>query len=201
MPQTALEVAEGMELSSQAKNALKYDKHPQDRTEAFHEIFNAPIYDGPLDEQFSHMDDQRVAFRISFIISEAFEILKKGLGIDVSLGVSSANGDPYFAFGTGNAGLCQAILNAMQDGHTRNIVEVVDGLADLNVVVNGFALELGADMKAIDQEVLASNFTKLDDEGKPIVADESNPNYPKGKILKSKNYVEPNIRSVLGLDR
>jgi predicted HAD superfamily Cof-like phosphohydrolase len=152
----------------------------------------------------SHMTDQRIAFRASFVLSEAIEILEKGLGLKVQLLVTGGDGidDEIFrATGSDNAELATAIHGAMDQAGAdkRNVVEVVDGLADLNVVVNGWALEIGADMKAVDQEVLASNMTKLDDSGRPIVADGTDERYPAGKILKSCNFVEPNIRAILGL--
>lgn len=203
MTQTALTTARDFDLSNEARNALKYDVHPQERTRVFHEIFGAPVHPDQPDSTFSHMDDQRVAFRVSFILSEAIEILEKGLGLDVTILIDggSSTKEPYVAEGSDNAGLCAAVLGAMQDRgpESRNIIEVVDGLGDLNVVVNGFALELGANMRAVDQEVLASNMTKLAEDGTPIVADGSDPKFPAGKILKGPRFMEPNIASVLGL--
>jgi predicted HAD superfamily Cof-like phosphohydrolase len=205
MNKTALQVLRATNPTLASNPVVDYDVHPQNRTGFFHDIFGAPIHTGKLDDTFSHMDDQRVAFRAAFILSEAFEILEKGLGLKVSVSVQSdlpGTQELHHATGSDNAMLTTAILGAMLDRGPagRNVVEVVDGLSDLNVVVNGWALELGADMRACDQEVLASNLTKLDEEGKPIVADGSDPKYPAGKILKGPNYVEPNIAAVLGLD-
>ncbi len=145
------------------------------------------------------MDDQRVAFRAAFILSEAMELLEKGLGLKVGLVVETGEDDADFADSSDNAALTNAILKGMQYVGKRDVIETVDALGDLNVVVNGFALELGANMLAVDQEVLASNMTKLGEDGQPIVADGSNPKFPAGKILKGPRFMEPNIAAVLGL--
>lgn len=198
-PVTAVEVASGMNLPQYAKDMLNaFPMHPQVRTAAFHTFYGAPLYQGKLDDTFSYMDDQRVAFRMAFILSEAFEILQKGLGVGIRIIVCGESGEEHEAVGSLNGPLTDAILAAMQDGGKRNIIEVVDGLGDLNVVVNGFALELGAYMPNIDREICASNFTKAGKDGNPIVSDGTD-GHPKGKVLKGPNYVEPNIRAVLGL--
>lgn len=197
---TAMQRVMERPLPDYAASALADDVHPQMRTLAFHQLFDAPIHVGGVTKHFLHMDDQRVAFRAAFILSEAMELLEKGLGLEVSLLVNAADGvvAQYQADGSGNADLTACILAAMRDGGKRDVVEVVDALGDLNVVVNGFALELGANMALVDQEILASNFTKLDDAGAPIVSDGTD-GHPKGKIIKGPNFMEPNIAEVLGV--
>lgn len=205
MNKTALEVAQSMHLPGYVQEVIGgYPYHPQTRTAAFHRFYDAPIFNGQVDETFSHMDNQRVAFRMAFILSEAIEIMEKGLGLKVEMIVSGYNEDDgvqaFHAEGSKNGPLTDAILSAMQAGGKRDVVEVVDGLGDLNVVVNGWALELGARMNDVDREICASNFTKADADGKPMVSDGTD-GHPKGKVLKGPNYVEPNIRAVLGLDK
>lgn len=197
--QTALNVAQAMNLSDDAAHQLNYYRHPQDRTEAFHRAFDAPIHVEPTDREFSHMDADRVAFRASFILSEAFEIIEKGLGLELQFGVKGTEGPWFKTIGSSNAALREAIYAAMFHGCKRDLVEVVDGLGDLNVVVNGWAVELGVDMVAVDREIYASNLTKLGEDGKPIVADGSDPTQPKGKILKGPNFIEPNLEKLLGV--
>lgn len=47
-------------------------------------------------------------------------------------------------------------------------------------------------------EVHASNMSKLDDNGKPIINDGIlDPRKPKGKILKSKNFFDPRLEAIL----
>lgn len=202
IPGTALAVAQSMKLPDCYSYALKYNMHPQDRTEAFHRMFDAPIKFGVDDETFSHMDDRRVAFRVAFILSEIFELCEKGLGLSIGFSASVKDGEISRGFGfsesSDNQQLTEVILGAMQAGGKRDIIEVVDALGDLNVVVNGFAVELGVDMSAVDQEVLASNFTKAGENGQTLVSDGTD-GHPAGKILKGPNFVEPNIRAVLGL--
>ena len=50
------------------------------------------------------------------------------------------------------------------------------------------------------QEVQNSNMSKLDESGKPIINGENgvfDSSRPKGKILKSKNFFEPNLKQFL----
>lgn len=199
---TALEVASSMHLHHHVQEQLYYERHPQDRTLVFHELFDAPIrpYFKKPDPAFRHMDDERVAFRTAFILSEAFEILEQGLGLNVRFDVSGDGASFHHTSGSNNAGLAQAILGAMRESTgKRDLIGIVDGLGDLNVVVNGFAVELGIDMKPVDREIFASNLTKLGEDGQPIVADGSDPGQPAGKILKGPNYIEPNIAAAIGL--
>jgi predicted HAD superfamily Cof-like phosphohydrolase len=190
-------------LTNEMREALAYDVHPQERTRLFHEVFGAPIHSEQPAKTMSHMTDQRIAFRVAFILSEALELLEKGLGLQVSLEVTAGREHAvYRAESSDNAELTTAVVEAMFDrGETgRDVVEVVDALGDLNVVVNGFALELGVDMREIDGEILASNLTKLGADGQPIVADGSDPKFPAGKILKGPGFTEPRVAEILGLD-
>lgn len=160
--------------------------HPQDRTREFHEFYDAPIHEGPVTKDFGHMTDERVAFRVGFIIEELKELLSEGFGIGMEI--------VYHCPGSAH----DDILGAIQaTPASRDLVEVVDALGDLNVVVNGFALELGVDMNAVDREICASNFTKMGADGNPIIGDGITG--PVGKVLKGPNYMKPNIAAVLGL--
>lgn len=92
-------------------------------------------------------------------------------------------------------------------------IETADGLADIKVIANGTAVAFGIPQTIVDLEVWASNMTKLDENGKPIVnqcnyieeddehqcdlepelcnlIDESQ---PIGKVLKPATYVKANI--------
>jgi predicted HAD superfamily Cof-like phosphohydrolase len=73
---------------------------------------------------------------------------------------------------------------------TRDVVEMADALGDIIYVVCGFAVELGIDLKAVVNEIHASNFTKLAEDGSVIKRED-------GKVLKGPNYLPPNIRAVL----
>ena len=87
-----------------------------------------------------------------------------------------------------------------------NLIEVADALGDQLYVLLGTILSHG--MQYIIEDVLTeihrSNMSKLDSEGKPIIngADGVIDNTRAlGKVLKSKNYSEPNIKQFLQYDR
>lgn len=89
------------------------------------------------------------------------------------------------------------------DEGVRDIVEVADALSDLDYVLNGLAIEAGIPLDLVFDEVHGSNMSKLDNEGNPIISDGVTPSEydgqikPAGKILKSKNFREPNIKKIL----
>lgn len=65
-----------------------------------------------------------------------------------------------------------------------DLVKAVDGLGDLLVVTLGAGVALGVDLQAVFREVMASNWTKF----RPGAAIR-----PDGKLVKSPDFVEPNI--------
>lgn len=67
-----------------------------------------------------------------------------------------------------------------------NRVDLLDGLCDVEVTLNGVAFLAGFDKDGADQEVLASNDSKLED-GKAVILEG-------GKIGKGRNYKAPNLR-------
>ena len=81
-------------------------------------------------------------------------------------------------------------------------VEILDALTDQLYIVLGSIVSHGMQHvieKAFD-EVQDSNISKLDDEGLPIINGENgvwDESRPKGKILKSKNFFEPNLKQFL----
>lgn len=81
----------------------------------------------------------------------------------------------------------EELVEAFNENDT---VEVVDALADLIYVINGFAIYLGIDLDEVVSVVHRSNMTKLDENGDPIYRDD-------GKILKGNNYEPPKIKELL----
>ena len=75
-------------------------------------------------------------------------------------------------------------LLAYVEPHKR--IDLLDGLCDVEVTLNGVAYLAGFDKNAADQEVLASNESKLED-GKPVIL-------AGGKIGKGRNYKAPDLR-------
>lgn len=83
-----------------------------------------------------------------------------------------------------------------------DIVEIFDAILDRLFLAFGDAVSHGLQDKLIDgfNEVVRSNISKLDNNGKPIINGEDNvwdESQPKGKILKSKNFFEPNLKQFL----
>ena len=83
-----------------------------------------------------------------------------------------------------------------------NIVEIFDAILDRLFLAFGDAVSHGLQDKLIDgfNEVVRSNMSKLDNNGKPLINGEDDvwdESKPKGKILKSKNFFEPNLKQFL----
>ena len=83
-----------------------------------------------------------------------------------------------------------------------DIVEIFDAILDRLFLAFGDAVSHGLQDKLIDgfNEVVRSNISKLDNNGKPIINGENgvfDPTRPLGKVLKSYNYSPPNIKQFL----
>lgn len=83
-----------------------------------------------------------------------------------------------------------------------DLVEVADALADQLYILCGTILEHGMQniIEKCFSEVQRSNMSKLDDSGLPIINGENgvwDETRAKGKVLKSKNYSEPNLKQFL----
>lgn len=88
------------------------------------------------------------------------------------------------------------------DDKTRDIVEAADATGDLRYVLEGFDIEHGIPSEAVFNEIHQSNLSKLDDDGNPVISDGVTPALdgevkPIGKVIKSKNYFDPDIKSIL----
>ena len=83
-----------------------------------------------------------------------------------------------------------------------DLVEVYDALVDQYYILCGTILEHGMQniIEKGFEEVQRSNMSKLDDDGKPIINGQNgvfDKTRPLGKVLKSKNYSEPNLNQFL----
>ena len=74
-----------------------------------------------------------------------------------------------------------------------DLVAIADALADIAYVVYGTALTYGIDLDSALREVHRSNMSKLGNDGKPLIRDDS-------KVLKSERYFPPDMASVLALE-
>lgn len=83
-----------------------------------------------------------------------------------------------------------------------DLVEIADAITDRLFLVLGDAVAhgMGDVLPKLFEEVVASNMSKLDDDGYPIINGQGgvdDPTKPVGKILKSKNFFEPNLKKIL----
>lgn len=83
-------------------------------------------------------------------------------------------------------------------------VLMVDALLDTIYVALGFLFNLGLPPTLINllmEEVHASNMTKVDSNGNPVINNKDAPKYdpslPEGKVLKTDNYTKPDLTSVI----
>lgn len=190
---TAVKKTAGMLLPAIVEHSLRKNADHMQQVMAFHSMYGAPMH--PLtndDPEFSHMDNERVGLRLGLISEEFAELFEKGFGVEeVEITYKVADGSRQQQYND----------HAMRTGKLqfpkRDGAEVADALGDLIYVIYGFALEMGYDMRAVVEEIHASNMTKLDADGMPIIADGSDPKFPKGKVLKGPDYMEPNIPAAL----
>lgn len=83
-----------------------------------------------------------------------------------------------------------------------DLVEVVDALTDKLYILCGTIITHGMQdiIEKCFEEVQRSNMSKLDDNGKAIINGENgvfDENRAMGKVLKSKNFFEPNLKQFL----
>ncbi|HEX6472638.1 MAG TPA: hypothetical protein VF069_26340 [Streptosporangiaceae bacterium] len=81
----------------------------------------------------------------------------------------------------------QELDDAMDAG---DLVAIADALADIAYVIHGTAVTYGIDLDPVFTEVHRSNMSKLGPDGRPKVD-------AAGKVIKSSNYIRPDIPAVL----
>lgn len=147
------------------------------------------------------------------LLEETLEYCTKGLGLELVMAdydPGASDGDTVF-----DASGIDRLKLQLDEGRTMNLKEVIDGLADVQVVAHFNAHWHGFNLDYATKVVHESNMSKLDDEGQPIInecltlqthddhicnlepcalLDESK---PRGKILKSKNFFEPDFTEVI----
>ena len=209
---TAMAAATALTTLPAIAQASIYSQDPSAKVLAFHHVYDVPMGGfGNTDRQFTHMDNERVAFRLSLHIEEFKELLEKGFGIkcDMTFYVQSdrpSRGD--WRTSDIKDALDQSDAVAGGFAKCRNGKEVMDALGDVNYVDTGFAIEMGYDPRPVLDEIHAGNLTKLGEDGKPIINGVTvgyrdgeagfDPTARSGKVLKGPNYVEPNIPAALG---
>jgi len=155
---------------------------PNEIVREFYGSFEEPIHDGPPSAEAEVIPDDRLELKHDLIIEEVCELL-----------------DASYSNVVGNI-MREAWAYAKRIGALENpkrdLVEMFDAVLDIDVVVNGLAIE--TNMPVVDglAEVHRGNMSKLGEDGKPIRSDGTD-GYPLNKILKGPNYVAPDLVTVL----
>lgn len=151
----------------------------------FYKAFQQEEYIAKDKAGYHNISEDRLKLKLELIAEEFIELVEAVYGADSSKALT--------------AGWESA---KEKDTKNRDIVETADALADLVYVINGLAIETGIPFDEVFAEVQASNMSKLDDNGNPVISDGVTPAIdgkvkPFGKIIKSKNFFEPRIKEVL----
>lgn len=131
----------------------------------FHTAMDIPVAETP-----SVPSDDRVRLRASLIAEEFFETM------------AAMFGDEHL-IAPARFAMSQVVKEACVKV---DLVELADGLCDLDYVVAGTRLEFGIPGEAVLAEVHRSNMTKV-----------GAPTRPDGKIMKGENYSPPDIRAAV----
>lgn len=100
------------------------------------------------------LDEETSILRAKLTLEEAFEKITKGLGLTVTI-VDDFGGEAKVS----EVGLKQISFQFKKEKDT-DLVELADGIADINFVNYGDACAAGIDMEPIDAEVARSNDSK-----------------------------------------
>ena len=146
-----------------------------EQVHAFHVAMGVPVAERP-----TVIPEERVRLRAALIAEEFVEtmaaLFKPEMVDSVDIGII--------------AHIRSVLQFAVSHATVRvDMVELADGLADLDYVVEGTRLEFGIDGGPIAAEVHRSNMSKLVD-GKPVRRED-------GKILKGPNFSPPDIAGEL----
>ena len=128
----------------------------------------------PIEPRPTVPSDDRVRLRARLIAEEFFETMRALFGHHAFLDTAE-----------------KLTSQAIERSPTNvDLVELVDGLADLDYVVEGTRLEFGIDGESIAEEVHRTNILKV---GGPIS--------PEGKRLKPPGWEPPRIEMLLGVQK
>ena len=152
------------------------DADLNDQVRQFHQAMNQPIgYDGPVVPP-----DDRVRFRLRLIAEEFFETLDAAVG-SVEEGEYGGSIQQHLDSVRGD-------LNRMIDWMPIKVdlPEFIDGLGDLDYVIEGARLEFGVDGEPIADAIHTANMLKS-----------TGPRRADGKILKPEGWQPPDIEGEL----
>ena len=128
------------------------------------------------------MGNDRVDLRMRLIAEEFFELIAAVYSDQAAYEMESA--------------WCNLFDDhVINDDRKYDVIAAADATGDLRYVIEGFDLEAGIPSEQVFNEIHASNLSKLDDNGNPIISDGTLK--PKGKILKGDNYFDPDLEAVI----
>lgn len=158
-------------------DALAEVPRPIDLVREFHVAFGRPVRDVPD----VGTPEERV-LRVRLMLEEVLEFARAA-----GIGVSTAGHD-----GIEIEGLRDLDIYPIAYGATPDLVAMTHELADIRVVVDGTAVQLGLPVEeALAEEIHPANMRKLGPDGRPIV--DSN-----GKVRKPDGWVPADVGRVLG---
>lgn len=127
------------------------------------------------------MGNDRVDLRMKLIAEEFFELVAAVYNEQAAYELESAwNG---------------LFSDGVTDERRNDVIAAADATGDLRYVIEGFDLEAGIPAEKVFDEIHSSNLSKLGKDGFPIISDGTLK--PKGKILKGKNFFEPDLKAVI----
>ncbi len=134
-------------------------------------------------------DAKTRVLRAKLILEEAFELIEKGLGINIKAPPISLPGPsgPYVIHAD------QLTLDPIREP---DMIELVDGIADLNVVNIGTAISSGVAMAYLQDLVDENNLAKFGPGGYRSDGSDGN---PAGKWVKPPGHKPPDIVSAINL--
>jgi predicted HAD superfamily Cof-like phosphohydrolase len=141
----------------------------QEQVIEFHKLVGQPLVGSPTIPA-----DERVRLRARLVAEEFFEVMRSLYGHHAGLNVSESTIEAVIRNSPTNV----------------NLVELADGLADLDYVVEGTRLEFGIEGDAIAREVHRRNMQKRKG---PVRAD--------GKIEKPPGWTPPDIAGELAMQK
>lgn len=155
---------------------------PNEIVREFYGAFGEPIHQGVPSAAPEVISDERLQLKIALIIEEVSELLDATYGKAVGQKIRDA--------------WEQSVATGLTAEPERDLVEMFDAVLDIDVVVNGLAIE--TNMPVVDglAEVHRGNMSKLAEDGSAIRSDGTD-GYPLNKILKGPNYKAPDLLTVL----
>ena len=169
----------------------------------FHRCFGAPV-ESLLVESPSL--ESRI-LRAKLLLEEVVETITLGLGLKVYVD----------AWPKGSAldesGALPCDIDIVDVGAEVDLIELADGLGDVNVIIHGTAHTFGMNLDRVTTEIHRSNMSKLAEDGTAIINGVTHgyrdiggnhsvepgfdPAQPVGKILKGPDYEAPDLGPIL----